>query len=410
MWRTTFLFLTFVAIALICIAQAQEIEFIGSISTYGSSGVVIDGDYAYIIGIDSLLIMNIANPSNPSYTGSLYFPEQPLRLDVQGNYAYIADADSGLQIADVSNPQSPAIIGRFLTPVQAEDIVVDGLYAYLMDDAGLRILDISNPTVPIELSFLNYWYGGGIAKKDSIVYVIFWDIESDIMEAIDVTIPTNPRIIAGAIVGSMHCSRLYINGNRLFAVNGPYYFHIWDISDPSIFNYQSGMSLTGLTDICADSNYAFASIGQNGLSVIDISQPDTSYEVLRYDTPGNAEDITISGNYLYVADSSSLRIYRFYPTAIDEPSILPTPFSLSQNYPNPFNAQTTIQYSLPSQSPVAIEIFDILGRKIETLAEGIRPAGNHQATWDARWQTSGIYFYKMKADKMTETKKMIIAK
>jgi hypothetical protein len=96
---------------------------------------------------------------------------------------------------------------------------------------------------------------------------------------------------------------------------------------------------------------------------------------------------------------------------IDEPGpLLPAPFFLSQNYPNPFNAQTTIQYYLPNESIVTIDIFDILGRKIETLVEGIMPAGNRQATWDAGGQSSGLYFYKIKAGDYIETKMCLLLK
>jgi hypothetical protein len=89
---------------------------------------------------------------------------------------------------------------------------------------------------------------------------------------------------------------------------------------------------------------------------------------------------------------------------------LPEQFELNQNYPNPFNAQTTIRYSLPTQSMVSIDIFDILGRKIETLAEGIKLTGNHQAIWDASGQASGIYFYRIKAGDKVETSKMLLLK
>jgi len=93
-----------------------------------------------------------------------------------------------------------------------------------------------------------------------------------------------------------------------------------------------------------------------------------------------------------------------------EPAGLPIEYRLSQNYPNPFNAQTTISYSLPTQSDVTIDIFDILGRKIETIAEGLRPAGDHQVIWDASDRSSGIYFYRIKAGDKAETKKMTLMK
>jgi hypothetical protein len=111
-----------------------------------------------------------------------------------------------------------------------------------------------------------------------------------------------------------------------------------------------------------------------------------------------------------VGDGGAILRYSNEQSAIDQQIILnPSSFILS-SYPNPFNAQTTIQYSLPSQSPVSIDIFDILGRKIEALAEGLMPAGDHQAIWDASGQSSGIYFYRIKAGDKTETRKMVLMK
>ena len=96
---------------------------------------------------------------------------------------------------------------------------------------------------------------------------------------------------------------------------------------------------------------------------------------------------------------------------IDHPDIrLPEGFSLSQNYPNPFNAMTVIRYSLPEPSDVVIEIYDILGRKVETLVNEEQPAGYHQAVWDATDRSSGIYFYSIQAGSHSETRKMLLIK
>jgi len=92
----------------------------------------------------------------------------------------------------------------------------------------------------------------------------------------------------------------------------------------------------------------------------------------------------------------------------NEHAIMPSSPLLISNYPNPFNAQTTIQYSLADPSPVTIEIFDILGRKIATLDEEAKTAGNYQVVWDASDRASGIYFYRIKAGDKAETKKVTL--
>jgi hypothetical protein len=96
--------------------------------------------------------------------------------------------------------------------------------------------------------------------------------------------------------------------------------------------------------------------------------------------------------------------------ATEEEDNLPAEFSLDQNYPNPFNATTTIKFSLPEESNVTIEIYDILGRKIETLVSGIQPAGSHSIVWDAENQPSGVYFYQLEAGAYVETRSCLLLK
>ncbi|HBC46245.1 MAG TPA: hypothetical protein DEO84_11235 [candidate division Zixibacteria bacterium] len=85
-------------------------------------------------------------------------------------------------------------------------------------------------------------------------------------------------------------------------------------------------------------------------------------------------------------------------------------YGLNTNYPNPFNPTTTIEYNLSSAFDVTLDIYDLLGRKIETLINTKQEAGHHSAIWDGRDRSSGIYFYKLRAGEYTETKKMLLLK
>jgi hypothetical protein len=73
-------------------------------------------------------------------------------------------------------------------------------------------------------------------------------------------------------------------------------------------------------------------------------------------------------------------------------------FQLSQNYPNPFNPSTVISYSLPEEAKVKIEIYNLLGQKVAALVDAVEVAGNHSVTWDAHNFSSGIYYYRIKAE------------
>jgi hypothetical protein len=97
-------------------------------------------------------------------------------------------------------------------------------------------------------------------------------------------------------------------------------------------------------------------------------------------------------------------------TGIEEEDEISHDFALLNNFPNPFNAQTTLDYSLPVDGPVTLEVYDLLGRKIETLFEGFQSAGEHWIIWDGGDQTSGVYFYRIRTENKTETKKMTLMK
>jgi len=102
--------------------------------------------------------------------------------------------------------------------------------------------------------------------------------------------------------------------------------------------------------------------------------------------------------------------------SIDDKAITtPNDFVLSQNYPNPFNSATTIDYSIPRQSRVTIDIYNLLGQKVKSLINEIIPAGNYTAIWDGtdsnnRSVSSGVYYYRISAGDMTDTKKLVLMK
>jgi hypothetical protein len=89
---------------------------------------------------------------------------------------------------------------------------------------------------------------------------------------------------------------------------------------------------------------------------------------------------------------------------------IPQIYAFSQNYPNPFNSRTVIEYSLPDTGPVTIGIYDLLGRRIETLLNTVQNAGQHSVTWDADEYPSGTYFYIIEAGESLETRKMTLVK
>jgi hypothetical protein len=89
---------------------------------------------------------------------------------------------------------------------------------------------------------------------------------------------------------------------------------------------------------------------------------------------------------------------------------IPKEFNLSQNYPNPFNPTTKVEFRIPKQSFVSIELFDMLGHRITTLVHEVKSPGTYGVTIDGSTLASGMYIYIMKADNFTMSKKLVLMK
>jgi len=89
---------------------------------------------------------------------------------------------------------------------------------------------------------------------------------------------------------------------------------------------------------------------------------------------------------------------------------VPVQLALSQNYPNPFNPATRISYTLENTSKVRLAVYDLLGREVTVLVEGVESAGQHQAVFSGADLNSGVYFYRLQAGNEVITRKMVLVK
>lgn len=132
--------------------------------------------------------------------------------------------------------------------------------------------------------------------------------------------------------------------------------------------------------------------------------------------PGNS-------NYNFNGTLDDLRIYDYslpreeinnlynITTSVEmNNDVIPAKTSLYQNYPNPFNPSTEIIFDLNKASNINLDIFNIIGEKIQTLSSGFFSAGRHSLIWNADNYSSGIYFFVLKTGEKIFTKKMILLK
>ena len=96
---------------------------------------------------------------------------------------------------------------------------------------------------------------------------------------------------------------------------------------------------------------------------------------------------------------SDMGAYFYGITYAETPAIAPIPekYNLRMAYPNPFNAETTIEYWLPENSEITLEVYSVLGRKVADLMSETQEAGFRSVKWDAGQFSSGVYFVRMSA-------------
>ncbi len=137
--------------------------------------------------------------------------------------------------------------------------------------------------------------------------------------------------------------------------------------------------------------------------------PDTAFFVISIFGPNGPDYHT--GSVMIVDD---LSLSDVSTSVKDRNGRRPLDFGL-QNYPNPFNPRTTISYFLPQRSQVRLQVFNMLGQPVRTLAEGEQTAGSHSVTWNGtddngKILSSGIYFYRLQSKDYFEVNKMLLLK
>jgi hypothetical protein len=117
-----------------------------------------------------------------------------------------------------------------------------------------------------------------------------------------------------------------------------------------------------------------------------------------------------SGNYTYRLKQVDFDGSFSYSPTIEVEIVAPSSFALEQNYPNPFNPSTTIRFSIPVETEVHLNVYNTLGQEVAEIINSRLKEGYHEIEFDAGTLTSGIYFYRLEAEKFVDVKKMIIIK
>ena len=117
-----------------------------------------------------------------------------------------------------------------------------------------------------------------------------------------------------------------------------------------------------------------------------------------------------TGRYTYRLKQIDLDGTYKYSKEVDVDVEFPIEYALEQNYPNPFNPSTTIKYSILEDGFVKLAVYNMLGEEIISLVNNVQKAGRYEVTFDASSLASGVYLYRLEAQKFISIKKMILIK
>jgi hypothetical protein len=210
----------------------------------------------------SVTVSGTVQSFTPTALSFVDIPGFANNVEISGNFAYVAAGSAGLQVVDVSDHLHPHVVASRSLPGNANDVVIAGNYAFVAaGNAGLQIVNISNPLSPTVSGSLNT---GGVA----------WDV--------------------------------VVKGTQAYIANGANGLAIVDISVPTSPTLLGSLSLPGVSkgvDVDAIRQIAAVALGPSGLAVVNVANP-AAPALLATLPGGDVRDLTISGNFVFLADFS----------------------------------------------------------------------------------------------------------
>lgn len=173
----------------------------------------------------------------------------------------------------------------------------------------------------------------------------------------------------------------------------------YNTSDSTLYDYLNYGSIDNFYQSDSAGSVVFTSVAD---TILDINQSFEFYFAVAVGAnPSILDSVITAAEQRYSGLITSV-------AENDEPK--PTGFSLSQNYPNPFNPTTSIEYQVSRHEMATLKVYDILGSEIKTLVNKVHSPGTYKIKFDASELPSGVYFYRLQAGELVQTRKMLLIK
>jgi hypothetical protein len=294
--------------------------------------VVVIGDLAYIADNDEgFIILDISNLSNIDEmdrykkSGFIYSSN----IQIVGKYAFVAEG-SEVNVYDISNPYDIVHAGNYdVDGALQSDIVIRGDYAFVAagTEKGVVALDISDVS---DITLLDYYNTNGNAYGLQIVGDLVYVADVDGIVILNVSNPSSIEFV-GDYDTDGDAFNLAIDGNLAYVAVDGEGLVILDVSNPedivSVGLYEASRS----AHVRVVGKYALFGMRENGVIALDITDPSNPEFVTSYDTNGDVYDLTVTNDYVYVADyDNGLVVLEIVPVEESEDPISPDSSSNDQ--------------------------------------------------------------------------------
>jgi hypothetical protein len=461
------------------ITDPTQVTHVGTANGRHGFDVSLSGNLAYVAGgLGGFDVRDVTDVTNPQmvYDGSKGWNEG-VAVALAGDLAFVAAQEDLLKVVDVSDADDIVEVGNmefipFHLPLKVTAVAATGSYAYVaqgqfgLAGVDVEIIDVTNPSNPV--------HAGTYNDQNNIVEIISMQIVGNFLytargsfglRIYDITLPLTPLPIANFnTIG--RANDIAVDGNVVYVLDGgsPQGLKVVDTSNPptllQIGNFTTPGEAKALA-LDAVNDRLYIAIDGNGLLVLNVSVPSTPVKDGDLLTIPGASDVSISGNYAYLADAAAIHIVDVSdptapqevglfdetsggelrvmtrgndvlvleqfaglyslrndatPTGAGDPTRAPHS-ALAQNVPNPFNPQTVIRYTISTRGHVQLKVYNASGHLVRVLVDGVRASRTtpYDAVWDGRDDAgttvaSGVYFYQLAAPGIVQTKKMVLLK
>jgi hypothetical protein len=380
--------------------------------------VKYSGDTLFIAdGYNGVKIYNAGNPYLPKLIAEIPTTGKTFWLELKDKQLYTADT-TGMHIYNISDLNNITELGSFKKLDGAWHVSVQRNYAFLSDwYSYMRIIDISNPANPIELSerqdavtICTYAHG-------NYAYQMLFTVPS--LRIIDITEPAVPVEIHPIPENRMKWVvwDICFSGNYAYAAGGKVQLQIIDISNPESYSLLGNYYQTGYFGDSAGLAFAIDLSGSlaclasdaEGLKIFDVTDPMAPQFLNSFKTGFNAVDVAISDSIIYLAEENGgLSIYKtnvFLPTK--ESAELSCDNSIKRPIIQNIGNSIRINVPLTVKSSVTFRVFDMKGRIVS------RPVTNHNENYcscvlNKSDYNSGTYVVNIKTRQENISKKITI--